>query len=222
MTPRDRARVEATIEELVRAGVATGPDGEVHDLFPVAIPQAEGRALERVVDEARATNTIETGLGYGMSTLYLCAGLLAGGRPAVRHVAIDPYQHGRFADLGLAALARAGVEDMVEHLARPSEIVLPSLLEEERRFDVAFVDGNHRFDGVFVDLFFLGHLVRPGGRVFLDDYQLPGVRRAAAFFAGNLAWKVDEVSPPDDLHRWAVFTTPTEPDERPYDFFVDF
>jgi predicted O-methyltransferase YrrM len=222
MTSRDRARVEATIEELVRAGVATAPDGEMHDLFPVAIPQAEGRALERVVEEARATRTIETGLGYGMSTLYLCAGLLAAGRPAVRHVAIDPYQHGRFADLGLAALARAGVEDMVEHLARPSEIVLPSLLEAERRFDVAFVDGNHRFDGVFVDLFFLGHLVRPGGRVFLDDYQLPGVRRAAAFFAANLAWTIDEVSPPDDLHRWAVFTTPTEPDERPHDFFVDF
>ena len=30
-------------------------------------------------------------------------------------------------------------------------MVLPRLLGEERRFDLALVDGNHRFDGVFLD-----------------------------------------------------------------------
>jgi hypothetical protein len=111
---------------------------------------------------------------------------------------------------------------MVQHVARPSELALPALVEEESRFDVAFVDGNHRFDGVFVDLFFLGRLLRPAAPVFLDDYQLPGVRRAAAFFVANLGWSVRDVSPPDDVHQWAVLTTSARPDERPYDFFVGF
>jgi len=31
------------------------------------------------------------------------------------------------------------------------------------------VDGNHRFDAVFVDLYYLGRLLRPGGVMFLDD-----------------------------------------------------
>ena len=39
------------------------------------------------------------------------------------------------------------------------------------------------FDGVIVDLIYLNRLVRPGGVVMLDDYQLPGVARAASFSA---------------------------------------
>jgi predicted O-methyltransferase YrrM len=39
-----------------------------------------------------AAHTIEIGLGYGMSALYLCEGLLANGRTDARHVAIDPFQ----------------------------------------------------------------------------------------------------------------------------------
>ena len=84
------------------------------------------------------------------------------------------------------------------------------------------VDGNHRFDRVFVDLFYLGRLVRPGGIVFLDDYQLPGVARAASFYKTNLGWTLEEVSAPDDLHRWAVLRTSALPDARPFDHFVDF
>jgi hypothetical protein len=49
----------------------------------------------------------------------------------------------------------------------------------------------------------------------VDDYQLPGVARAASFFASNLGWTVEEVSPADDLHQWAVLRTSTVPDTRP-------
>ena len=96
------------------------------------------------------------------------------------------------------------------------------MLGRNGAFDVAFVDGNHRYDGVFVDLSYLGRLLKPGGRVFLDDCQLPGVRRAASFFITNIGWTLDDVSPADELHQWAIMSTPTRPDERPYDFFVEF
>jgi hypothetical protein len=84
------------------------------------------------------------------------------------------------------------------------------------------VDGNHRFDGVFLDLVFLGRLVRAGGIVFVDDYQLPAVARAASFCVTNLGWTLEEVSTADDLHRWAVLRTSTVPDTRPFDYYVDF
>ncbi len=61
-------------------------------------------------------------------------------------------------------------------------------LEHLRSFDLAFVDGsNHRFDALFVDLYYLGRLVRPGGIVFLEDYQLPALARAASFFLTNVS-----------------------------------
>jgi methyltransferase family protein len=85
-----------------------------------------------------------------------------------------------------------------------------------------FVDGNHHFDGVFVDLCYLGRHVRPGGVVFLDDYQLPAVKRAASFFLRNLGWELEEVSEWDELHRWAVLRTSTAPDARPFGYYVDF
>jgi hypothetical protein len=58
--------------------------------------------------------------------------------------------------------------------------------------------------------------------VFLDDHQLPGVARAASFYLTNLDWTLEEVSAPDDLHRWAVLRTSAVPDARPFDHFVDF
>jgi hypothetical protein len=55
--------------------------------------------------------------------------------------------------------------------------------------DAAFIDGSHLFHNVFVDLFYLGMIVRPGGLVILDDYWLPGVATAARYFETNLGWR---------------------------------
>jgi hypothetical protein len=95
-------------------------------------------------------------------------------------------------------------------------------LTEERRFDLAFVDGNHRFDGVFLDLAYLGKLVRSGGIVFVDDYRLSAFRRAASFFVTNLGWTREEVSDADDVHQWAALRTSEKSDTRPFDYYVDF
>jgi hypothetical protein len=100
--------------------------------------------------------------------------------------------------------------------------VLLRFLTERRIFDLAFVDGNHRFDGIFVDLVYLGRLLRSRGIVFLDDDQLPAVARATSFCVTNLAWTLEEVSNADDLHQWAVLRTPEEPDTRPFDYYIDF
>ncbi len=93
---------------------------------------------------------------------------------------------------------------------------------EGRSFDLAFVDGNHRVDGVFLDLVYLDRLLRAGGIVFLDDYHLPAGGRAASFFVRNLGWVLEEASAPDELHPWAVLRSGSVPDTRPFDYYVDF
>lgn len=217
------ARVRHVVTRLVRGdSVVARRDGTVHNVFPVAVSPAEGEALRRWVIAEGAARTVETGFGYGVSALYVCEGLLTNGDPSARHVVIDPNQSTRFADCGLQLVDEAGVAGMVEHLASESLIALPRLLGEGRVFDLAFVDGNHRFDGVVVDLVYLHRLVRPGGIIMLDDYQLPGIARAASFFLANLGWTLEEVSASDQLHQWAVLRTSRMPDARPYDYFVDF
>jgi len=224
MRPKPRGgreeRVRSVIDRLVRDGTAVArTDGTLHRLFPVAASPAEGEALREWVVREGATQTIEIGLGYGISALHICAGLLENADPTARHIAIDPYQATRFAHCGLQFLEEAGVAELVEHHAEESQIALPRFLGEARRFHLAFVDGNHRFDGVFLDLIFLGRLVRPGGIVFLDDYHLPAIARAAAFCLTNLGWTLEEVS---DTHHWAVLRTSRFPDTRPYDYYVAF
>ena len=215
--------VRRVLERLVRDGTATArSDGSVHELFPVAVNAAEGEALRSWVERERASHTIEIGLGYGISTLFICEGLLTSGDPAAHHVALDPYQATRFANCGLQFLEEAGVAPMVEHHAEESMIALPRLLADGRRFDLAFIDGNHRFDGVFLDLVYLGRLVRPGAIVFLDDYQLPGISRAVSFFVANLGWSLEEASTDDEHHHWAVLRTSDVPDTRSFDSFVEF
>ena len=216
-------QIRQVIERLVRDGTGVAcSDGSVHTLFPVATSGAEGERLRDWVTREGAVRTIEIGLGYGVSALFVCEGLRTNGDPTARHVVVDPYQATRFANCGLQFLEEAGVAALVEYHPEQSQIALPRFVGEGRSFDLAFVDGNHRFDGVFLDLVYLGRLLRAGGIVFLDDYQLPAVARAASFFVKNLGWTLEEVSAADELHQWAVLRTASASDTRPFDYYVDF
>ncbi len=153
-------QVHRVIERLVRDGsVVANSDNTEHNIFPVAVSPKEGEKLRNWVSNERAAQTIEIGLAYGISTLYICEGLLLNGSQDARHVVLDPAQSTRFANCGLQVLEEAGIRSMVEHHAEESQIALPQFLKEGRNFDLGFVDGNHRFDRVFLDLFYLGHLV---------------------------------------------------------------
>jgi predicted O-methyltransferase YrrM len=178
-----------------------------------------------------ARRTLEVGLGWGVSALFICDGLLANGTGAGgRHVAIDAYQldglpshRTRYQGAGLAALEEAGVRDLVELHLEESQVVLPRLLAEGRRFDLAFVDGNHRFEAVFLDLVYCARLLEERRIVFVDDVQLPGVRRAVAFCVANLGWVVEDEGADGDVHEWVVARTgPAEAFRRPYDELADF
>jgi predicted O-methyltransferase YrrM len=200
----------------------------LEDLAPVAIGADEGAALREWVRREGARRTVETGLGFAVSTLFICEGLLANGGD-IRHVAIDPYQfetppgsRTTYAGIGVATLEEAGVRNLFELQVEPSETALPRLLAEGRTFDLAFVDGNHRFEGVFLDLLYCGRLLRPGGVVFADDAQLPAVRRAISFFVVNLGWAI-EAEGREGGHEWAVVRTSSgEAFRRPFDSFVEF
>lgn len=83
-------RVRAVIDRLVRDGAVATSDGAVHHLFPVAVGPAEGDAIRSWVIREAAAHTIEIGLGYGVSALFVCEGLLANGIAGACHVVIDP------------------------------------------------------------------------------------------------------------------------------------
>ena len=214
-------RVQEVIDRARAGSVKARSDGTIHSLFPVAIDPREGEVLSQWVTRERAASSIEIRLGYGISALFIFRGLLSNDLPG-GHLAIDPNQIRSFASVGLQLIDEAGLRGRLEFYAERSEIALPRLLTEGRQFDFAFVDGNHRFDGVFLDLMFLGRLVSGGSVIFLDDYQLPSVKKAVAFCTSNLGWTIEDKGVADAKHHWAVLRTTTQPRERKFDYFVDF
>jgi len=216
-------RVRAFIESLDREGSTPINVGDAKaDFRTVTITTREGEALRKWVLTENATHTIEIGLAFGFSALYICEGLLLNGNPDPRHVTLDPWQASGYASRGLEILAEAGVEAFIEFHGEKSQLALPQFLKEGRRFDLAFVDGNHRFDAVFLDLYYLGQLVRKGGIIILDDYNLPGIKKAASFFINNLEWEIEEMSSPEDEHQWVVLRTADGEDTRDFRYFVEF
>jgi predicted O-methyltransferase YrrM len=83
--------------------------------------------------------------------------------------------------------------------------------------DAAFVDGSHRFHEVFVDLYFLRKLVRPGGLIILDDAEWPSVAAALRYFDLNLGWR-----PVSIAGRLTARRIPDEPFEPNFTEFKAF
>lgn len=201
-------------------------------LAPHSVERRQGEALRDLAIAEDARQTVEVGLALGISALFLCQAVLprAGG-----HVAIDPFQQESWNGAGLRTLREAGVADAVEVIEEESQLALPRLVREGRRFDFAFVDGDHRFEGVFLDLYFMTRLVRAGGLVVVDDMWMPAVRTAVAYVEHNLGVTLEPDALADGF-RWrrrqlrggvprgvgdmAVLRLPEAPPQLRWDEFV--
>jgi predicted O-methyltransferase YrrM len=224
--------LHAYIQAAYSRGAVPANDGHPLPLAPHSLDEQGGEALRDLAVAEGAQRTIEVGLALGMSALFMCEAVL---QRAGRHVAIDPFQQESWKGAGLRTLREAGVEQIVEVIEEESQLVLPRLLAEGRRFDFAFIDGDHRFEGVFVDLYFMTRLIEPGRLVVVDDMWMPSVRTAVAYVERNLGVTLEPDALPNGF-RWrrhplkrgvpggrgdmAALRLPSEPAKPGWDAFV--
>jgi predicted O-methyltransferase YrrM len=190
--------IHAFVESTYSRGSTQDADGNPVELVPHSIERAQGEALRDLAIVEGAERTIEVGLALGMSALFICQAVLPRGG---RHTAIDPFQRESWNGAGLRTLREAGVQDSVEVIEEESQLALPRLVAGGRRFDFAFVDGDHRFEGVFLDLYYMTRLVKPGGLVVVDDMWMPAVRTAVAYVDKNLGLTLESDALPHGF-RW--------------------
>jgi predicted O-methyltransferase YrrM len=193
-----RAELEVFLDRSYGSGWVLDSEGSTVELAPHSIERAQGEALRDLTIAEGVQRTIEVGLALGMSALFLCQAVLPRGG---RHVAIDPFQAESWNGAGLRTLREAGVAEHVEVIEEESQLALPRLAAEAREFELAFVDGDHRFEGVFLDLYFMTRLVRPGGLVVVDDMWMPAVRTAVAYVEKNLGATLEADALPNAF-RW--------------------
>jgi predicted O-methyltransferase YrrM len=153
---------------------------------------------------------IEIGLAYGSSALAIAEALVAAGPDESRHLIFDAYQE-QFHGSGWAAITGAGLAGRCCLVEERSQIALPRLLDDGFVADAAFVDGSHIFHNLFVDLFFLRELVRPGGLVILDDCNYLSVATAVRYFEVNTGWEPEPIAAPTRLRAFRLPKPRTEP-----------
>jgi predicted O-methyltransferase YrrM len=113
---------------------------------------------------APGQRTLETGVGH--STVVFAA-------RGAQHTAVSPFafEHERIqtwcADRNIDLSS-------VRFIAQPSQDALPAL--DPTPLDVVLIDGDHAFPTPFVDFYFAGRRLVPGGLLVLDDTNLHACR----------------------------------------------
>ncbi len=199
--------MNSLIETIYRTGYTEDEHGQPIYLFPTSIPYEEGVALYQLIRRVKPARTIEIGMAYGLSSLFICQALEDNGNGS--HLAIDPYERTRWKSIGLLNLQRAGLAARSQLREATSHEALPTLLAQGEHFDLAFVDGFHRFDYTILEFFYLDAMLRPGGLIVFDDLSLPAIRKALTFILRNrnyrLAPELIETALPTRDHARRLF-----------------
>lgn len=145
--------------------------------------------------------TIETGVGA--STV-----AFADGGADHRAVSPDAAEHQLVRDY----CRRIGVDDSnTSFIVGLSDEILPTLLDNKRTLDVAFIDGAHSFPYPEIDWYYMTRALKIGGKLLMDDITIPAVTDVFRHMAIEPNWRLDGVF--DD--RAAAFTllAPPAPEE---------
>jgi predicted O-methyltransferase YrrM len=196
------------VEEILQTKQVRTVDGAATLPLKDATDAEIGALLQRLIEEKRPAVTLEIGLAYGVSGLFICEALArVGGK---KHIAIDAFQSTIWSGIGIHHLRQAGFGGLVELREQLSQDALPQLVTEGVKVDFAFIDGSHAFDQKMVDFFYVDRLLNLGGIVAFDDCNWSSVHHVCRFIAINSAYRVcgtTHGTPPGSrgrVIRWAA------------------
>jgi predicted O-methyltransferase YrrM len=182
--------VNATIQQILDTQVVS--DGErTYPLGHSHMDAGEGARLQRAVEATTPRVSLEVGMAYGLSTLFICDAMRRHA-PGGTHIVIDPFQRSDWHDVGRWNVRQAGFEPMVRFIEERSEFVLPRLLSEGTVLDFALIDGWHTFDQALVEFYYINRMLRVGGIVAFDDADWPSLNRLLRFIVAYPAYEVFE------------------------------
>jgi Methyltransferase domain len=146
-----------------------------------------GEVGHRLVRNIRARPTADTfdvlETGAGLSTLLF----LALGVTSI--TSVDPTAGLR--DRVFAEAGRRGIDVRpLDYIEERSELVLPKMVESERRYDLCLIDGSHSWPTFFVDFCYANACLRQDGLLLLDDVQLHSVRQLFLLLAAQPGYRL--------------------------------
>jgi len=200
-----------------------GADGRLYAIDgSTRVSLAEGMTLHSLCVTDRVTATLEVGLAYGFSAVFLLAALerVGGGT----HTAIDPFQMTDWHGIGithaheLTAQSATLTSRSFTWIEDRSDRALVDLERAGRTCGLVFIDGYHRFDDVLVDFALSARMCRSGGLIVLHDMWLDSIKAVASFVRNDRPDFAEVATACDNL----FVVRRVGEDERDWSHFVDF
>ena len=159
------------------------------------IKESEAAFIFNFLKEKNLVKTLEIGFAYGRSASHIIA---ATGKT---HITIDPFQK-NYNHLGIQNMEKLGYSDLLDHRDDYSHNVLPVLVSEGRKFEFIFIDGDHKFDGEFIDFYYADLLIEQKGYILLHDTWMRSTRLVMQFIKKN---RTDYRQVKKPLRNFALF-----------------
>jgi predicted O-methyltransferase YrrM len=186
----------------VTDGTATYSALNPRNQRPTYMDRAEGALLQRTIAAVRPTTTLEIGMAYGVSSLFICEALARLPHPAT-HIVMDPFQREMWRNIGLRNVRAAGYGDLVRFFEEPSEYCLPRLLQQGTQVQFALIDGVHTFDQCALEFYYIDRMLPVGGVVVFDDVTWRAIRRAVRYVLSHGTYAVRDHT--GAAHEGSVF-----------------
>ena len=163
------------------------------------VSRANAEGLHRAVLQLRPTRVLEVGMAYGIASLAILAALEEIGGDG-RLLSVDPYQREIWRDGGRKTVERSGLAHRHELIEDFDYLALPRLIEQQRHFDLAYIDGDHSFDYVMLDFFFVDLALEVGGVVGFNDCGWRSVFKVIRFIETHKKYAEIDVGIEPDYH----------------------
>jgi predicted O-methyltransferase YrrM len=194
-----------------------GGDGLLHELDSITkISIEQGHLLAELHASIKPKLSIEIGLAYGFSTLFILDAAFH--TNAGRHIAIDPFQDSMWHGIGRQAVKELDFESKFEHIPETSVTALTDLCRQKLKADYIYIDGAHTFDYALVDFFCSNRVLNLGGILIFDDMWMPAIQKVAAFIRTNMSGYQERPTSVKNI----FCVTKIKEDERPWDHFAPF
>lgn len=143
-----------------------------------SIKTSEAEFIYNFLLEKGISATLEVGFAYAMSASHIIAATQK------EHIVIDPFQD-KYQNLGLENIRSLGFEDYLAFYNDYSHNILPLFVRQGKRFEFIFIDGDHKFDGEFIDFFYADLLLREGGYILMHDTWMRSTQLVMSFIKTN-------------------------------------
>ena len=121
--------------------------------------------------------------------------------------------------IGMRKVEELKMESFFKLIPQHNYYAFADLIRENQKFDFIFIDGDHRFECVFMDMSLSDYILSQNGYIVLHDLWLPSIKKIVKYYKNNRTdYQIQtDLKAPDMV----VFKKISD-DKRPWDFFKSF